>query len=276
MATPGWSPWEPPSASRRPWLSAVALAHARTLSGVQVGAVVIMAAVATEALVTTLFARPVLREDVFPLADDDTPLTQRAIWQFHAPLAVTTLLTLLAQPVTSAALARLPNASVTLAAWPVTYMLLLVIRGGGLALQEITVAQARNPEAIETLREFTLLVGGLSTALTALICLTPLLPFYLGSVLHLPPLLWPLVRTGTLVALLVPLTTALSSWARGLLVAEKRTRFVYRGMGVNLGTHIALLLVAVTLKLPGMEAAAAAFTLASIAEYLYLHKNAAR
>lgn len=250
---------------------AVALARWGGVPGVQVGAWALMAAVVTEAVATTLFASPLLRRDILPVSVPDAPpLTQRAIWQFHAPLAATTLLTLLAQPMTSAALARLPHDQETLAAWPVVFMLLLVLRGGGLALQEITVAQARDPEAGAALRRFTWLVGGATALATGLIAATPLLDHYLGRVIHLPADLYPYVRIGVLAGVLLPLVTALGSWMRGLLVAAGRTNVVYQGMGISLATHAALLALGVALKLPGMWVAAGGFTLAAIAEYLYL------
>src|SRR5262249_21776229 len=160
---------------------------------------------------------------------------------FHMPLAATTLLTLLAQPMTSAALARLASPRATLAAWPVAFMLLLVMRGWGLALQEITVAQARDPEARPTLRRFAWLVGGITSCLIALIAITPLLGFYLNGVVHLPVDLQGYARVGIGAGVFLPLLTALGSWARGLLVAEGATKVAYRGMGLNLATHALLL-----------------------------------
>ena len=147
------------------------LARNGTIPGAQVAAWAIITAVVVEALVTTCFALPLVRRDVLPVRRpaDAAPLTQQAIWRFHAPLAATTLLTLLAQPLTSAALARLDRPTATLAAWPVVFLVLLVLRGGGLALQEITVAQARqNPMAPPVhLRRFTLLVGAITSAMAS-------------------------------------------------------------------------------------------------------------
>ncbi len=260
--------------------TATLLARAKTVPGAQVAAWAMMAAVLTEAIATTLFARPILRRDVLSLASPtgEPLLTQHAIWRFHAPLAATTLLTLLAQPLTSAALARLPNPHDTLAAWPVVYLVLLVLRGWGLALQEITVARARaadEPTPPATLRDFALLVGGVTSLLTALIALTPLLDLYLFRVLDLPAALVPLVRTGVVAGLLLPLLTALAAHARGLLVAAGATKVVYQAMGVSLGTHVALLAAGVILGLPGMAVAAGAFTLAAFVEWAFLARAAA-
>ncbi len=252
---------------------ATVLATRHRLPGIQVGAYALMAAVLSEALAITLFALPVVRRQwLMPNTQHPTPntLSQRAIWKFHAPLAATTLLTLLAQPLTATALAYLPNRTATLAVWPVVSMLLLVMRGWGLALQEITVSQAKDPASHAPLRRFTLLVGLTTTLVTILIAVTPLFELYAGNVLHLPLELHHLARIGVGVGALLPLLSSLSAWAGGMVVASGHTHHRYRGMALNLGTHVALLLLGVGLRLPGMWVAAGAFTCASLAEYLYL------
>ncbi|HZP84123.1 MAG TPA: hypothetical protein VFB21_20950 [Chthonomonadaceae bacterium] len=257
-------------------VTAFGLARWGRLPGAQIGAITLMVAVVTEAIATTGFALPILRRDVLPLpSPPGETLTQRAIWQFHAPLAFTTLLTLLAQPMTSAALARLPDPKATLAAWPVVYTVLLVLRGWGLALQEITVSLARAPEARPALRQFTWLVGGATSGVTALIAATPLLGLYLHEIVRMPADLQSYTRIGIGIGVFLPLVTALGSWARGLLVAGGATKAAYQGMGLNLLTHATLLTLGVLLRLPGMSVAAGAFTLASVVEYAYLVRCAA-
>ena len=204
-----------------------------------------------------------------------TPLTQRAIWKFHTPLAVTTLLTLLAQPLTAAALARLPQQIATLAVWPVVSILLLVMRGWGLALQEITVSQGRNPLARPALKRFTWMVGLTTTGVTALIAFSPLLDLYLKT-LRLPAELYGYAHVGVGVGMLLPLISSLSAWAGGLLVCAGQTQHRYRGMAINLGTHVSLLLLGIAFRWPGMPLAAGAFTCAAFGEYLYLSYYAKR
>ena len=239
--------------------------------GVEVGAITLIAAVIMEAIAVTLFALPIARHHFLGRHTPDAkPLTQAAIFRFHMPLAATTLLTLLAPPLTSAALARLATPHQTLAAWPVASMLLLVLRGPALALQEIAVSQSRRPEARPALRRFATIVGLVSMVVTLLLALTPLLDYYMGAVLKLPPELRTFVRVGVVLGSPLPLLTALGSWARGVLVAAGRTPTVYRGMGINLVTHGAVLLAGIVFGLPGMAVASVAFLLSAGAEYLYL------
>jgi hypothetical protein len=176
----------------------------------------------------------------------------------------------------SAALARLPASKTTLAAWPVAFLLLLILRGWGLALQEITVAHAGNEAARPALYRFAWLVGGFTSLVTIAIVATPLCHVYFASVLHLPQDLHETARLGVAVGVLMPLITSLGSWARGLLVASGATKVVYQGMGINLTTHAVLLVAGVLLKLPGMWVAAGAFSAAAALEYLFIANRAAR
>jgi hypothetical protein len=255
-------------------ITAAILVKQGTVPGAQVAAYAIMTAVVSEAIATTLFARPLLNREIRPKTDSSAPpLTQRDIYRFHLPLAATTLLTLLAQPLTSAALARLENPAVTLAAWPVAYMILLVIRGGGLAVQEITVSLARHASARPALLRFTWLLGAASSLFTLLFVCSPLLDLYLFRVIEAPAEIAEEVRIGMIGGVLLPLFTALGSWARGLLVYEGRTKLVYRGMGISLLSQSALLIVGVMFRLPGMWVAMGAMTFASVVEYLYLARQ---
>ncbi|MEP6756098.1 MAG: hypothetical protein ABJA67_11410 [Chthonomonadales bacterium] len=246
-------------------------------SGVQVGGIAIMAAVVIEVIATTIFAGPVVEGEVLLKHDPDKPvLTQNAIWKFHAPLAATTLLTLLANPLTATALGRLPEKGHTLAAWPVVGMLLLVIRGWGLALQEITVSQARNPESARATVKFTWIVGIVSSVATVVFVFTPLLSWYMNSVSKVPVDIQEYVRLGMIVGMALPMITALGSWARGLLVAHGRTKEVYTGMGVNLSVHTSLLVISVLCKIPGMVMAPLAMTVAALSEYVFLRVKSTR
>ncbi len=241
------------------------------LPGAQVGACILMVAVVAEAIATTFFALPIVRRDIFMRpTPNDTPLSQRQILRFHAPLAATTVLALLAMPMTEAALARLDAPKATLAAGPVVFMILLVMRGWGLALQEITVAHAGNAAARSALLRLSWLVGIVTSCATAIFVFSPLLGIYLGKLLHLPLALQHLVRQGVTIGLLMPLITSLGSWARGYLVAQGKPEVVFLGLGINLSTHVTLLVIGVMLRMPGILVSTTAFFLAAMVEFGYM------
>lgn len=247
------------------------------LPGSQVAAWALMAAVIIEAIATTLFALPVLKRSGLTSpspAPTAQSLTQREILRFHTPLAGTTLLALLIMPLTNAALARLANSELTLAAWPVVFGTLLVLRGWGFALQEITVAVIKQSHAPGALKRFSWMVALSTTSALALLSFTPMAHLYLRDIIQLRSELFPFVEAGLKWCLLTPALTAIGFWVRGVLVARSETRSVYWGMGVNLAVNSLFLWVGVRLQTPGIETASVAFTLASIAECLYLFHKA--
>jgi hypothetical protein len=234
-------------------------------TGALTAAFAIMAGVLVEAVASTLFAARTVRG----LAATGEPLGQRAIWQFPTPLALNTLLSLLAQPLTAAALARLPHPEGTLAAWPVTFGVLLVLRGWGLALQELSVARLKAGDAPEAIQRFALWVGIATSAATLMLALTPALGGYLRA-LHTPAALWPLVRQGLLLGAALPLLTALGSFVRGRLVASGRTSATLGGMALALGTQCLALLGGIWLRADGMGTAMLALTASALAELSFL------
>ncbi|MBV9788034.1 MAG: hypothetical protein JOZ51_07675 [Chloroflexi bacterium] len=255
-------------------VTAAALAVWGRLPGAIVGACSLMAGVISEAIATHLFALPVVRRiETEPRAATEQPLTISAIIAFHMPLAATSLLTLVVQPVTAAALARLAQPTATLATWPVIFSAMMVLRGWGMALQETAIAQAADQRAQRPLRDFTLIVAAATSLAALLLAFTPALDLYLRTVISLDPQLWSYVRGGLQVLLLLPGITALTSWLRGLLVAAGTTSNVYRGMGVNLVVNGSLLLLGVAFQLPGILVAAVSLIVASAAEYLYLQRR---
>jgi hypothetical protein len=244
------------------------------LPGAQVGAYALMVAVIAEALAVYIFALPVVRQAYQDHAvQPEQPLTQAAIFRFHLPLATTSLLTLIVQPVTAAALARMDNPKLTLAAWPVVFTTLLVLRGWGMALQETTVAQAAAPTSFAPLRDFSRSVAVVTSLVTALLAFTPLLDLHLAYIMSLEASLWPFVRIGLQISILLPAATALTSWLRGLLVAAKQTSAIYQGMGINLMVNVAILVAGVVLNLPGVPVAATGLLFAISIEYIYLRRR---
>lgn len=251
-------------------LPALALVAWGKLSGAATAAVAIMVGVLAEALSASSFARAVIR--TLPTAHEkgDLPLTQKAIAKFHTPLAMTTLLTLSAGPLTSAAIARLPFATQTLAAAPVVFSALLLLRGWGFAVQEITVAQLKRnamPEA--TLARFASIVGVLTTLGALLLSLTPLCGLY-ATALGVPTDLHHLIRQGVLWGALLPLIAALSSSVRGVLVARQHTGAIYKGMALGLSVQVLVLIAGIAARFPALPLASLAFTLGGIAETAYL------
>ena len=128
--------------------------------GIVVGASGIAAGVLTEAFYIGWRVRPALRELREEPATEE--LTWSAFYSFYVPLAATSLLLLLTQPLGSAALGRMPRALESLAAWPILSGFIFVFRSLGMAYNEVVVALADEPQSLGSLRRFTwLLTGGI-------------------------------------------------------------------------------------------------------------------
>ncbi|MBI3361224.1 MAG: hypothetical protein HY023_08955 [Chloroflexi bacterium] len=121
--------------------TAAALGLWGKLPGVWLGACALMVGVIAEAVFAHFAAAPVVaRVTSSAVRMGEVELTYNALVRYHAPLAATTLLLLLGQPIVGAALARTAQPELALAAWPVTYGLVLIFRSPGAALPEAVIA----------------------------------------------------------------------------------------------------------------------------------------
>ena len=242
--------------------------------GVIIGALALMAGVLAEAAFATWAVRPVLRDELAPGAPaagaDAPPLTYRTLLAFHVPLAATSLLVLLMQPLVTSSLARLDRPTESLAAWPILFQILLMARAAALALPEVIIALHRDRGTFGPLRRFSLTLVGAVTAGMAVFTLTPLAGIYVYRVQDMTPAVGKLALSSLSLFMLFPALAVLTSWLRGLLIHGRHTRDVNVGMAINLTVTSAALLFGLRQQWPGLPTAALALNLASLAELLYL------
>lgn len=257
--------------------TAVGLGVAGTVSGVVLGAWAWMAGVAAEALFSEWAVRGTVRERYGPDAPrEEQPLTYGEVARYHAPLAATSLLALLAMPLLQAGLSRMPEPDENLAAWPVVFAVLLLFRSPGFALPEAVIALLTRSDRVEPLRRFSLLVAGATIAGLTVFVVGPLLDVYLETALEVPPQLLPYVLPGLLAGLLIPTLQTLQAWYRGVLMTARATAHVYWGMGIALGTTGVVVLAAVLAQAPGVVSCALALTAGMVLESVYIAARARR
>ena len=240
----------------------------RTVPGVAVASAGMAAAVLSEALYVGIRVRPVLRHDLTAQPAVEPPLTYAAFFAFYIPLVLTSLLNLLANPIGSAALSRMPQALTSLAVWPVVSGLVFMSRGLGIAFNEVVVALLDEPGARAALRRFTWLLCLGTTAGLALLAATPLSRLWFEGLSALPADLAAMARLGLWVALPLPALTALQSWYQGSLLHGRRTRGITESVVLYLAVDVAVLFGGVTwgglgglyVGLAGMAAATLAQT----------------
>ena len=252
--------------------TAVLLAIMTGFAGVIIGSMSLMAGVVAEAAYATLAVRPLLKNQLAPespSAEGDV-LTYNKLFWFHLPLAMTSLLALLAQPLVTFSLARLDKPTLSLAAWPVLFQITLMSRAAAFAWPEVVIALSDGPKTFAAIRRFTGNMAGTLTLAMAIFILTSLSTFYIFVVQDMTQQVGELVQSTLLLFLLFPALTVLISWLRGLLVKQSVTREVNMGMAINLVVTALILMIGLYLYLPGLATAAVALNLAAFCEVIYL------
>lgn len=250
---------------------ATLLALTGRVPGVAVGTVGLTFGVLVEALYAHLAARPLVAKRFGPGVAATAPdLTYGELARFHAPLAASTLLFLLAQPLVAAALARLPNPEAILAAWPVAAGLLFILRSPALALPEVIITLIDEKGSRPALRQFSLRLGIVCTALLALVSFTPLAHFYFRTLIGVNEDLARMAVVGGQVGVLLPFIIGWQSWFRGQLTARRAPSALTLAMMANMLSMAVLLIGGVLLKAPGVALAAVALTTSTAVETLIL------
>jgi len=258
--------------------SAATLVIFTPLPGAAVGAGALSLGVSAEALVSYLFARPLVARLLDGRLTEDLPnstgLRYRSIAVFYAPLALTSFLALGIQPIVTFSIgyARFPLES--LAVLPVVHALVFIFRAFGLAFQEVAIAHLGTElEGYVVLRRFALLLGMVAAASLGLIAWTPLSALWFEKVSGLTPELTRFAVPPVRVLFLMPALTVLISFQRALAVHFNATSHVtwasaleVTGVVAGLGIGIAVF------DLVGAVAAATALMLGRLAANTYLHR----
>jgi len=242
-----------------------------TVPGIVVATSTVIAGVIIEATYVGLIVQPVLKDQLKPARPVEPALTFRAFLEFYVPLAMTSLLVLLVQPVGAAALSRMPRALESLAAWPVVSGLIFMLRSLGIAYNEVVVALLDEPRSTYNLRRFATLLTALTTILLLVIVVTPLATIWLGQVSGLSVPLVALAHASLWFALLIPGLNVMQSWYQGALVHSRKTRGVTQAMAIYLLISSTILWAGVAQgETAGLYVGLVAFAVGSLAQTAWL------
>jgi uncharacterized membrane protein len=212
-----------------------------SISGIVVGTSAMAAGVLSEAAYSGIVVRPVVRNQLRPAPPLPQPLTWRAFFDFYIPLAMTSLMFLLAQPIGSAAISRMPNALASLAVWPVVSGLVFMFRSPGVAYNEVVVALMDQPRSFTHLRRFTGWLSLITFCALLVVAATPLSTWWFLNVSALSPDLAIMARLSLWLALPLPVMSVLQSWYQGSLLHGRRTRGVTEAVIVYIVSIVLLL-----------------------------------
>lgn len=256
---------------------AFALGIASDLSGAVIGAYALIFAVAAESFYIYRAAQPDVEKVIQNERNSNYPaLSYAAAMKFHIPLALTSLMTLLARPIIERGLANADNAEKALAAWPIIYAMLLLMRSGGMAWQEVVITLSKNQESDQALRRFTWTLGLATTGFLALIAWTPLIDVYIGDILNVPEGIRSLVILGTQVGFLIPLATALQSYLRAMLMLTNTTNPIYQGMFISLILTAIIMWAGLEMNANAIFMGSFALTIGALVELAFLWFAATR
>ena len=242
-----------------------------TIPGIVVAGGTLAVGVLSEAIYSEVRVRPVLRGQLRHAPPAAQDLTFRAFMEFYTPLALTSLLNLLAEPIASAALSRMPDALASLAAWPVVGGFIFVLRSLSYAYNEVVIALLDEPRAARSLQRFMAFLATLTTGLLLVIAATPLATFWFGRASALPPRLVTMARLGLWIALPVPGLTAFQSWYQGALVHRRHTRGITEAVAAYLVTSGIVLWAGVAWgRMAGLHLGLAAVTVGRLAQTAWL------
>ncbi|MBK7895232.1 MAG: hypothetical protein IPJ90_10210 [Anaerolineaceae bacterium] len=236
-----------------------------------------MLGVIAEAIYATVAVRPLLQNQLSPTGhQEETALSYRDLLAFHLPLAGTAVMVLLVQPLVTFSLARLDRPTESLAAWPVIFQIMLMARAAALALPEAVIALTKGAHTFQPIRRFSLTLAAIVATAVTLFTFSPLAHFYLFNVQDMTSEVGTLAQSSLIYFLFFPALTVLGMWLRGLLINGRKTTAVNVAMIVNMAVTVLVLGTGLVNQWPGLPTAAAALTLAVMAEIVYLGWRAQR
>lgn len=239
--------------------------------GIVVGPSAVAMGVICEAIYSGFAVRPVVKTDLASAKPVDEPLTLGAFLSFYIPLALTSLILLLALPIGSAALSRMPSPILSLAVWPVVTGLVFMLRSTGIAYNEVVVALLDEPRSYSNLRRFTGILSAAITGALLLFIATPLSTVWFERVSALSPELAAIADRGLLLTLPIPALSVLQSWFQGTILHGRHTRGITESVVIYLLSTVIFLGAGVAWgKTMGLFVGLAALTLSVLAQTVWL------
>jgi progressive ankylosis protein len=254
----------------------VLLAFAAQLPGVYIASIGLMAGVTLEALFIAWAARPTVARIVSRSDHIGAILSMSDVARYHAPLAATSLMTLLIQPLIGAGLARMRFPEENLAAWPVVWGVLFIFRSPAFALPEAVITLISERRLLDPVRQFCWRVGIASSLALLALTASPLLSLHLRYVAGLPDSLLRFALPGLVLGVFIPLVNSIHSWYRGLLMVGRLTGVIYRSMALGLLVAALVIFGGVKLNAPGVATGVIAMIASMLAEIYYLRKSPAQ
>jgi progressive ankylosis protein len=243
------------------------------ISGAYVGAAALAAGVSAEAIASRFMALRTVRELLgTPSSAHQEILDYRRIIDFYYPLALTSVIGLVVQPMLTLFMGRSRFPVESLAVFPVVYTLSFIFRALGLSFQEVSIALlGRNLEHRRELGRFATALALSASLGLAMIAFTPLASVWFRSVSGLSADLAAFGVTPLRILAAIPALSVLMSFQRSLLVTGRRTRPITWATVLEVvGVASMFPVLNAVLDTTGVTAAAIAFLCGRLAGNIYL------
>ncbi len=200
-------------------------------------------------------------------------MTYRKVFTFWLPLALAWLLMSTESAWIQSVISRKPDAETQLAAYGLMFSLSVLIETPIIMLLATSNALSRDRQSFRLLWRFMIGINCFITAIALLMAFTPLLDFYLGNLLNIPPHIIEATRPGMKIMVLWGAFIGYRRFHQGLIIRFGNTRYVGYGtlIRVLVSGSVAIVLGAIT-HIAGAEIGALALILAVVAEAAYTYR----
>jgi hypothetical protein len=200
------------------------------------------AAVSTGVVAELLYAWWLSRERVQFLLrtpDPSKPLTNRQIFSYYFPLAMTPVITFAVAPVITLFMGRFPLPLESMAVYPLVTNFVFLVNCPGLSLQEVFITWfAKYPHEKKLLARITAITGIAGALLILVVASSSLKSFWFGGVAGLPPELLALVGFPLAILSIQALSNAMQSWQRAHLISVGRTQRITHSAMAEVGVIV--------------------------------------
>ena len=206
-----------------------------------------------------------------PLPPGSPPVTTRDVFTAWWPLATSWLLMGFELPVVSAVMARLPQPTISLAAYGgVVFPLALLIESPIVMLLSASTALSKDLRSHQLVGRFMWTAGLGFTLLHVLVAFTPLFDVVVGRILQTPEETWAPARLGLMIMAPWTISIGFRRYSQGLLIRFGRSKLVGVGTAIRLSAMVLVLLAgALSGRLPGIAVGASGVVAGVVAEAIF-------
>lgn len=220
-------------------------------------------------------ARPILKDRIPDFSPSIRP-EQRSrsyVFRFYLPLAVSTVLMTLVEPMIQSSMARSPQAEASLAAYSVCISFIWLAGAPLWNLQQLVISQVSGRQSLEVVRRFALGVSVGLTLMLALLALPPVGEWLFGTVIGVTGEVKTVAMDGFKWLVPAGLFMGVRSLYHGILTCKGRTGGIQTGSFLRTGTLVFFLVLGVSWgKMNGFMIAAGATLISALAEVILLRR----